>query len=280
MNGLGEQRSDSSGLEPIRGLRWRLVFESKCFLLCAAGIVFALAAIGTGIACFYLVSTAKQLQHEGKTVAATVTNMDTVAKVRTETTTDTAPAEVDPQKLNYRVFYVFSASDGKTYNGSGIVAKERWEALKKGDTVEVVYLPNKPTSNRLSDQASGAAVPILASVTAVCALISLVLLALAFRSAGRQAHLLSKGTLAQGKVVEKTERSDITVNGRHPFLVRFCFAIEGGESQDGKETISDFEFAETLAVGGPVNVIYLATDPGCHAIFREKWMRYFRRADE
>lgn len=51
-------------------------------------------------------------------------------------------------KRSYKVVYEFRDANGVLYFNEGSIDKERWDALKPGDLLEVEYLPSDPLNNR------------------------------------------------------------------------------------------------------------------------------------
>ena len=67
--------------------------------------------------------------------------------------------------------------------------------------------------------------------------------------------------LAQGTIVEKTDRHDITINNPHPYGVRYWFDLPSDATQTGGALVTDLKFAAKLHTGKNVGVIYLPAEP-------------------
>ena len=44
-----------------------------------------------------------------------------------------------------RISYAFRAADGREYHRSSTISEAKWAELSNGQTIEIVYLPNRPS---------------------------------------------------------------------------------------------------------------------------------------
>ncbi len=77
--------------------------------------------------------------------------------------------------------------------------------------------------------------------------------------------VLREGEAARGQIVEIRENISVSVNGRHPWLIRYQFQVNG-RSQEGK-VITLNQPGQQLQVGKAVCVLYLPTTPKWNSIY-------------
>ena len=77
--------------------------------------------------------------------------------------------------------------------------------------------------------------------------------------------VLREGAAARGQVVEIQENYSVSVNGRHPWIIRYQFQANG-ESQEGKVTTLNPP-GQQLAKGKAVCVLYLPVAPKWNSIY-------------
>jgi flagellar basal body-associated protein FliL len=262
-----------SALRPKPNLKLRLMFDGGWKWLTIIGVIFVLVAVVSLLVVLHAISVERRFEKEAVVTTATITEKNTYTTTEEDTETRHRHTE-----RHYRVFYTFAAPDGRNVQGKAELRKQRWESLDPGDTIQVEYLASDPGQNRPVEARSGKLVTLLILLPVVFLAVSLILLAIVGRRASKHGRLLSQGTLTQGRVEEKIERQDITINNRHPYTVRYVFDVPEGKSHAGKDLITDLDFAARLLPGKPVGVIYLLGDPGKNTIFRDKWAKYFVEA--
>ncbi len=86
-----------------------------------------------------------------------------------------------------------------------------------------------------------------------------------FRKAQRTVTVLREGVATKGQVTEAAEQYSVTVNGRHPWVIRYEFQVDG-ENYDGKVTTLNSPGPE-LAMGKPVRILYLPGAPKWSSIY-------------
>lgn len=262
-----------SALRPKPNLKLRLMFDGGWKWLTIIGIIFALVAVVSLLVVVHAMSVERRFEKEAVKTTATITEKNTYTT--TEEDTETRHRQTE---RHYRVFYTFAASDGRDVQGKAELRKQRWESLGPGDTIQIEYLPSDPGKNRPIEARPGKLVALFILLPVVFLAVSVILLLIVGRRASKHGRLLSQGTLTEGRVEEKIERQDITINNRHPYTIRYVFDSPAGESHAGKDLVTDLDFAARLLPGKPVGVIYLPGDPGKNTIFRDKWAKYFVEA--
>jgi hypothetical protein len=258
---------DLSAMSPKPFLRLRLMTEGGWKILTFAGLIFALSGVIALIVVLFVIAHERAYSREGLVAPGTVTGKE----VRESTNYDSDG--VDSKSYSYWVDYTF-AVEGRTIAGSGRVPKADYEGLLVGGPVDVQYLASDEATNRpLQDKT--AMVWAFLLIPVVLFLVGGVLLGISWRRAARHGFLLVRGRLITGMIDAKEERTNIEINGRHPFTVRYSFQTGDGRGHTGEDLVTDLAFAATLTAGEPVGVIHMPEDPEYCALFRDKWRRYF-----
>jgi hypothetical protein len=84
-----------------------------------------------------------QFQSKGRKAPGTITDLIT----RTERSND---GEDTRDEKSFYVTYEFRDSSGKIQSGEQLLNEETWDNFKKGQAVEVTYLPESPAKNAVS----------------------------------------------------------------------------------------------------------------------------------
>ena len=78
-------------------------------------------------------------------------------------------------------------------------------------------------------------------------------------------NVLREGEATRGQIIEMQENYSVSVNGRHPWIIRYQFQANG-QSQEGKVTTLN-QPRQQLQVGKAVCVLYLPTAPKWNSIY-------------
>jgi len=78
-------------------------------------------------------------------------------------------------------------------------------------------------------------------------------------------NVLREGEATSGQIVEVEENYSVTVNGRHPWTIRYEFQANG-QRQEGKVTTLN-QPGQQLQVGKAIRVLYLPTAPKWNSIY-------------
>jgi hypothetical protein len=78
-------------------------------------------------------------------------------------------------------------------------------------------------------------------------------------------NVLREGETTRGQIVETRENYSVSVNGRHPWIIRYQFQVNG-QSQEGKVTTLN-QPGQQLQVGKAVCVLYLPAAPKWNSIY-------------
>ena len=257
-----------SELRPKDHLILRMMFDGRYALLSATGLLLAVVTLLLAVAGVRSVLLEKRLQSEGLIAQATIDGKETHQPGKT---------------VYFDITYTFVTADGCTIHGRDDLPKATWEPLEPGDTIEVQYLPSDPERNRLASddpQGLGRAMWAAVLVPVPFLLASLALLGRMYRRTSRHADLLRRGVLVGGIVDEKTEREEMRIKRGCPCNVRFHFQLPGGQIRHAEELVTEIEFVQKLQPDGPVGVIYDPRNPERCAVFREGWLKFFRRGPE
>jgi len=77
--------------------------------------------------------------------------------------------------------------------------------------------------------------------------------------------VLREGEATIGKILEISENFSVSINGRHPWILRYQYQVNG-QSQDGKVATLN-QPGQPLQVGKAVRVLYLAAAPKWSSIY-------------
>ena len=86
-----------------------------------------------------------------------------------------------------------------------------------------------------------------------------------FRKMQKLVVVLREGSAARGEIVELLEVFSVTVNGRHPWVIRYRFQVNG-RNQTGSVTTLN-QPGDNLQVGNPVSVLYLPNSPQWNSLY-------------
>jgi hypothetical protein len=78
-------------------------------------------------------------------------------------------------------------------------------------------------------------------------------------------HVLREGQATRGQIIENQEILSVVVNGRHPWVIRYQFNVDGQENE-GKVTVLNQPGGQ-YQTGKTVCVLYLATAPKWNSIY-------------
>jgi len=260
-------------LRPKGNLTLRLMFAGGWAVLSIMGIIFTLVGIGMTFFAWHSVTSEKRYEKEGMIAEGTVLRKDTYT---TRSTSGTGRRRRTRRRTHYRVYYTFAAQDGSKHSGKDNLSHSTWSRLKKGSKLKIQYLPSDPAKNRPEAAKPGMMAWLVVLFPIGFGGAGLVMLIIPLRRAIKHAGLLSSGTLTKGAVDGKRQRTDITINNRHPYNIAYTFALADGEVHTGEELVMDRKMSDRLNVGDPIGVIYLPTNPDKNAIFRDKWMKHFQ----
>ena len=86
-----------------------------------------------------------------------------------------------------------------------------------------------------------------------------------YQDAQKVVNVLREGEATRGQIVELRENYSVSINGRHPWVIRYQFQANG-QSQDGKITTLN-QPGQPLHTGKDVCVLYLPDAPKWSSIY-------------
>jgi hypothetical protein len=115
-------------------------------------------------------------------------------------------SSVSSRTKHYEVTYRFTV-DGETFEGRDELSHEKWEQLTERGPVEVLYRPQKASSNRLAGRSNWLLKTIFGVFGSVFAGVGGIIFVRAVRKTRLESHLRQHGVRAQGTVLELEERN-------------------------------------------------------------------------
>jgi hypothetical protein len=86
-----------------------------------------------------------------------------------------------------------------------------------------------------------------------------------YQDARKVVNVLRKGEEARGQIVDVQENYSVTVNGRHPWMIRYQFQANGQDYKGGVSTLN--QPGQQLQAGKAVYVLYLPNSPKWSSIY-------------
>lgn len=137
-----------------------------------------------------------------------------------------------------------------------------WAATAPSDILLLAPPEGSETSPRiLEPRTSTGELLVLAGIGLVVGGIGWGLVIAAVRKAGRRAHLVTTGKLAQATVTAVEEVTNVRINRRHPLVLCFEFRDDSGERRRGRSPYLPRALEERWQPGGTLRVVYDPIDP-------------------
>lgn len=164
------------------------------------------------------------------------------------------PADSD-SSTQHRVVYRFTTTDGTVVEGNDEVDVNFWDGLVERGPIEIRYLPAQPESNRIGGGSDlfGAVIFLIAGV--VLTIIGGVLVIRAMRGIAKTRRLLQVGVPVDATVTG-VEATNVSVNRRQQFRVRFTYVDGQGATHDGDSGYMEFDEATLWTPGDVARVRY------------------------
>ena len=220
----------------IRFLKRSAMFWVGVFMV-VFGAIFA--AIG-----WSMIRTEHRYQQDGQTANGVVL----VKAIERATRTGS-----NNSRTEYTVTYRFDASDGQSYEGRDIVPVSTWERLREQDPVQIQYVASDPLTNRVAGQSSASAQYAFPTIALIAVVVGTVLLSRSLRSAGIKARIWSQGTAANA-TVSAVEETNVTVNRRRMWVVRYQYRDHSGQLHDGESDYMSGNKANAWKQGDSIRV--------------------------
>ncbi len=235
-----------AGLDRSVPRRVALTGSGKAVMVTAILFLVAAAAaiVGLGLVAARQSAKAWQLDKEGMTTSAVVTN---------------TWEQRQGKSKRYWISYRFGAGD-RNYEGQATVSRGRWQALHEGSLVQVRYLPSDPEVHGFPGTSSTGDVPFWVPP----------LIALEFGAVGTamligirlQRRLLTEGRPAPGIVT--WHRRVAAAHGRRANRYGYRFRLLSGALAEGKAGSAK---KNPPPEGTPITVVYDPNYPRRNAVF-------------
>jgi hypothetical protein len=179
-------------------------FNSRSFGVWFGGI-FLLVGLSLFVVSVFLFYDDWRFSQEARSTQGTVlTKAIRQSHLSTRSDGDRTP------KTHYEVTYSFTA-EGETIEGRDELSRDEWERLREHGPVEVLYRPERPSSNRLAGHRSWLLKTLFGLIGSVFSVLGGTVLARTVRQARLEERLRHHGVSTQGTVIELRERN-VTVN--------------------------------------------------------------------
>jgi hypothetical protein len=164
-------------------------------------------------------------------------------------------------QTHYNVSYRFTARDTHTYEGSQDVVAASWDRLRELQPVRVQYVRSAPSINRLAGENAGAFQYVFPGLGLVIALAGTALLGRTARRAQAKARIWAHGTAADA-IVASVEETNVKVNRRRMWVVRYQYRDDSGYAHDGRSEYMSPDRAHVWKRGDSIRVRFDPRKPG------------------
>jgi len=158
----------------------------------------------------------------------------------------------------YKVTYRFTV-DGRTFEGHDELSFERWHGLREREPMEVLYLPQKPSSSRLPGPRPWLGKTTLTVVGALFSVVGWTFFFGAVRQARLEWRLRQSGVHAPGTVTELRDRH-LKINGVRQWRLHYEFSDYQGRRHQNTTDLSEDE-AQAWKIGEIGKVLYDSAQP-------------------
>lgn len=211
------------------------------------GSIFVVAGLLTTIIGLGMAWQESRFGSEGRSVVGTVLGKSIDPGDRDEGT-------------RYFVQYRFTDADGNVRDGSDQVGFAVYDTAREGGPIDVQFIPDDPGTNRVATDDSVVSWIILA--VAVLALAIGIAVALSgLRTFRRERRLWRDGTSADAEVTS-VEETNVRVNRRQMWRVRYRFADASGSTHEGASGYLGWDEVRDLRSGDRGSVRYDPRRPG------------------
>jgi hypothetical protein len=159
---------------------------------------------------------------------------------------------------HYEVTYRFMA-DGETIEGRDELSHDEWQQLVEREPVEVLYRPQRASSNRLAAHSSWLLKTIFGLLGSVFTVLGGVFFVRAVGKARLESRLRQQGVRAQGAVTELRARN-LRINDVQQWRLHYEYRDFQGQRQVGTTDIPEDE-AQQWKVGDTGAVLYDPSQP-------------------
>jgi hypothetical protein len=162
-------------------------------------------------------------------------------------------------RTEYAVTYRFMAGGGR-YEGEQNVSSDDWDRLREMEPVKIQYVASDPSTNRIAGETSTALQYVFGGVGLTAGCIGLLLLVRSVRSAKTKAHIWAHG-VAVDATVSSVEETNIKINRRPMWIVRYQYRDHTGQSREGKSEYMSADQANRWKPGDSISIRYHRDKP-------------------
>lgn len=233
------------------GLWWRYLRSSLGWWF---GLAWGLVGTVTLVALGFVLEGDRRFREEGVAATATVIRTGHDPDVKAE--------------HNYFLRYRYRDNAGQDYVIEQAVNETTWRQSAKGSELTVVYLPAQPSRVKVvSDIQPEWVLPgIFLLVALVFAGPGWYVAIRAWRNVGRRLRVLRDGVAVLGRVTGVHEKTNVTINDRHPLYLSYQFLDADGEAYSGDSSMLPLHLESRWAPGDPILVLHDANNPDRHEV--------------
>ena len=202
--------------------------------LLAGGILLLVGLV------FLAVSAAQLLENQRFAQEGRLTQGTILAKIINTSTSGSGSSR--SRSRHYEATYRF-AIEGTVFEGRDELLQADWERLAEGGTVDVLYLPADPASNRLAGSRPWLLQMIFGVLGLVLAPIGAALVARAIRRARLESRLRAHGMTAQGRITELGP-GGLRINNVQQWRLKYEYQDASGSRHASALTLSPMEADE------------------------------------
>jgi hypothetical protein len=211
-------------------------------LTLTGGIFLFIGIIGIAVSAFVFYQDWRFANH-ARTVRGIVITKD-IRISRSDTSSSRSTTR------HYEATYRFTV-DGATFEGRDELTQAAWAPLNEGGPADVLYMPGRPSSNRLAGARPWVVKVVFGIVGTVFTIIGGVMLRGVMRRAALEARLRERGLNARAKVIEVSATA-WKVNGVQQWRLRYEYEDRQGGRHVRSETLAPSDAQQWKAgdVGG------------------------------
>ena len=235
----------------MRFARRSPTFWTGLFLLVFGGVFLSIG--------WSLIRQAEQYQREGRQSSGVVLTKAIQRATRTGSN--------QRSETKYTVTYRFTVEDGRSFEGSHGVSVATWDRLREKEPIQIEYIASDPATNRVAGETSGTLGYIFGGIGFVAAFIGALVFARSLNTAKARARIWTQGTQADATVAA-VEETNVRVNRRPMWIVRYQYRDHSGQSHDGASDYISAEKAHAWKTGDRIRVRFDPQKPGM-SVWRE-----------
>jgi hypothetical protein len=156
---------------------------------------------------------------------------------------------------SYSVRYRFTPRGGRTMEGESSVDRDVWNALVEREPVEIAYLPDDPSNNRVRGESKMLVASIFGGLGSLFTIAGGVIFWIGVRGALRGRRIRDSGMTAEA-VVTGVQMTNVRVNRRQQARVVYEFRDDGGGTRTGRGPYMPVDEAGRWKTGDHITIKY------------------------